>query len=61
MHLPVRQSSCKMILNVVVHDGFEVLEFTVLQQIDDMYLHRSESRFTTVTDTHTHTHTVLVM
>lgn len=47
---PVWQSTSEMILDVVVHDGFEVLEFTVLQQIDDVHLRRKASGFSSTPD-----------
>lgn len=37
-HVPVGQSSGKVALNVGVHDWFEVLEFAVLEEVDDMDL-----------------------
>ena len=39
-HIPVGQSSSKVALDVRVHDGFEVLEFTVLEEVYDMHLER---------------------
>lgn len=37
-HIPVGQRSGKVALNVGVHDWFEVLEFAVLEEVDDMDL-----------------------
>lgn len=37
-HVPVGQSSGKVALDVGVHDWFEVLEFAVLEEVDDMDL-----------------------
>lgn len=37
-HAPVGQRSGKVALNVGVHDRLEVLEFAVLQEVDDMDL-----------------------
>lgn len=36
--LPVGQSSSEVALDVGVHDGFEVLEFAVLEEVDDVDL-----------------------
>lgn len=36
--LPVGQSSSEVALDVGVHDGFEVLEFAVLEEVDDVNL-----------------------
>lgn len=36
--LPVGQSSGEVALDVGVHDGFEVLEFAVLEEVDDVHL-----------------------
>lgn len=37
-HAPVGQRSGKVALDVGVHDWLEVLEFAVLQEVDDMDL-----------------------
>lgn len=37
-NVPVGQSSGEVALDVGVHDGFEVLEFAVLEEVDDMDL-----------------------
>lgn len=37
-HVPVRQGSSEVALDVGVHDGLEVLEFAVLQEVDDVDL-----------------------
>lgn len=37
-HVPVGQRSGKVALDVGVHDWLEVLEFAVLQEVDDMDL-----------------------
>lgn len=40
-HLPVGQSSSEVALDVGVHDGFEMLEFAVLEEVDDVDLETS--------------------
>lgn len=37
-HIPVGQSSSKVAFDVGVHDWFKVLEFAVLEKVDDMDL-----------------------
>lgn len=39
-HIPVWQSSGKVALDVGVHDWFEMLEFAVLEEVDDMNLEK---------------------
>ena len=42
--IPIGQSSGKVALDVGVHDRFEVLEFAVLEEVDDVDLEMNKRR-----------------